>query len=89
METFYKDIIANAGVSGLFFLAFMLLLKAWTKLIEKLIDTFIEDSRKNHEAIKNITETAQCNIAILARIEQKIDYNAWCPIVKERKRNEQ
>jgi Fe2+ transport system protein B len=47
-----------------------------------LIFTKIVDNQ--YGVLKELIETNHCTISSLARIEQKIDDNAWCPFTRER-----
>jgi hypothetical protein len=57
--------------------------KSNSEVFERILrERSIRDAR-DYELMKNQIEVAQMQAAILARLEQKIDTNQFCPMVKE------
>ncbi len=80
------ELSKNVGTPILVFIIWVLYHKSSMKILERMIGNQSEESKRNYEALKEITETNQCVLVALARMEQKIDTNTFCPLVKERRR---
>lgn len=83
-NTFFINLVQIVGVSGLMFVVWYLYHKSSIKTFKDMLDTMAEQAKQNHEVLKEMIQTNLSTIAVLARIEQKIDSNIWCPYVKER-----
>jgi len=70
-----SPILENIGFPALIFLIWYVYHNSQVKAINKII-------KNNFEILKQMLETNQNNTGILSRIENKIDNNLWCPILK-------
>ncbi|MGI6394511.1 MAG: hypothetical protein ACOX2F_07270 [bacterium] len=96
MDSLFIDVMKNAGIPGLIFLIFYIYHKSQTTIYEnmaknqnKIYDDIIkqntERENRNFETLSDMIETMQLNIAMLSRIESKIENNTYCPIVRAQK----
>lgn len=85
---FFIELVKNLGFPVLIFIIWYLYHRSSMKLFEQIIAEQSEESKRNYQTLKEMVDTNQCTLAILARIEQKIDNSVWCPYVKERMRSE-
>ncbi len=70
-----SPILENIGYPALIFLVWYVYHNSQVKAINKII-------KNNFEILKQMLVTNQDNTGILSRIENKIDNNLWCPILK-------
>ncbi len=68
--------IENVGFPTLIFAIWYIYHQSQVKSFEKII-------QNNFEILKELLETNQYHAALLSRIENKIDNNLWCPILKK------
>lgn len=70
------DLTKNIGFPAVIFAIWYIYHKAQVKTFENMMDN-------NFRILKDLLETTQYNVAILSRIESKIDLNVWCPLLKK------
>lgn len=68
-------ILENTGFPVLIFLIWYVYHNSQVKAINKII-------KNNFEILKQMLEVNQKHTETLSRIENKIDNNLWCPILK-------
>lgn len=71
-----KMIIENIGFPAVIFAVWYIYHKAQVKTFEQMMNN-------NFKILKDLLETTQYNVAVLSRIESKIDLNVWCPVLKK------
>ncbi len=76
----FIELIKNIGFPAVIFAIWYIYHKSQVKTFEEII-------KSNFEVLKDLLETNQYHAALLARIENKIDSNLWCPILKKSLRN--
>ena len=69
-------VIENIGFPAIIFAVWYIYHQAQVKAFEKII-------QNNFDILKDLLETNQYHAALLSRIENKIDNNLWCPILKK------
>lgn len=91
----YFEFFKTGGISALIFIVWMVYHRAqrqadkdtYTSNME-LLKQIIEDQNKrekqNFDLLKEMIEQSNYQSAAMARIEQKMDSQNWCPIVRER-----
>ncbi len=82
----FLKLVESIGFPAVIFIIWFLYHKSQTKLYEELLKAQAKREERNFNILKEMLETNQYNAAVLSRIEQKIDANAFCPIVKEKQR---
>lgn len=96
MDSLFIDVMKNAGIPGLIFLIFYIYHKSQTKIYEdmarnqnKIYEDIIKQNTaredRNFETLGDMIETMQLNIAMLSRIESKIENNTFCPVIRAQK----
>lgn len=80
-NTLFTELAKFVGFPILLFIIWIFYHKSTMKIFEKIVD-------KQYDVLKDLIETNHCTISSLARIEQKIDTNTWCPLVKEAQKGE-
>ncbi|HOW51764.1 MAG TPA: hypothetical protein PLV42_06945 [bacterium] len=55
------------------------------KLYEKMIEQLQKQEERSYNILNGLLETTQYHAGILARVEQKIDSNEYCPLVRGKK----
>ena len=76
------DLTKSIGFPAVIFAIWYIYHKAQVKTFENMMN-------QNFSILKDLLETTQYNVALLSRIESKIDLNVWCPLLKkELKKNE-
>lgn len=70
------DLTKNIGFPAVIFAIWYIYHKAQVKTFEQMMNN-------NFKILKDLLETTQYNVAILSRIENKIDMNVWCPLLKK------
>lgn len=70
------ELIKNIGFPAVIFAIWYIYHKAQAKAFENVINN-------NFKILKDLLETTQYNVAVLSRIENKIDTNLWCPILRK------
>ena len=78
-EQFFIDLIKYVGFPGLLYLIWFFYHKSTMKIFESMI-------QNQFQTLKDLIETNQCTVAALARLEQKIDTNTFCPILRDKKK---
>lgn len=73
----FLPIIESVGFPALIFVIWYVYHKAQVKTFEALLSN-------NFTILKDLLETNQYHAALLSRIENKIDNNLWCPILRKR-----
>lgn len=71
-----SPILENMGLPALMFLVWYVYHSSQVKAINKII-------KNNFEILKQMLEVNQKHTETLSRIENKIDNNLWCPILKK------
>lgn len=79
---FYMELIENLGFPALIFIIWMVYHKAQVKSFEQLIENQSEREKRNFNLLKEMLETNQCQSAAIARLEQKIEKNRFCPFAE-------
>ena len=74
-----SPILENMGLPALMFLVWYVYHNSQVKAINKII-------KNNFEILKQMLEVNQKHTETLSRIENKIDNNLWCPILKREMR---
>lgn len=93
-STFVIEIVKNAGmpalIFGIWFIYHQSQVRIWTanqELQTKVFDRISTEQSKredqNYELLKEMLEIARYQAAILARMDNKIDTNQFCPLVKK------
>jgi hypothetical protein len=70
------ELTKNIGFPAVIFAIWYIYHKSQVKAFEQMMDN-------NFRILKDLLETTQYNVALLSRIESKIDTNLWCPILKK------
>ena len=60
-----------------------LIFAVWYIYHQSQVESFKQIIQNNFEILKDLLETNQYHVALLSRIENKIDNNLWCPILKK------
>ena len=83
-NAFLVNLVQILGVSVLMFIVWYLYHKSTVKTFKEIMDSQEKQSERNHKVLTDMIQTNMGTIAILTRIEQKIDDNIWCPLVREK-----
>lgn len=78
-NTLLTELTKFVGFPIILFIIWMYYHRATIRIFEKMLDS-------QFATLKELIETNQCTVTLLARIEQKIDNNVFCPLVRERTR---
>lgn len=70
------ELVKNIGFPAVVFAIWYIYHKSQVKTFETII-------QNNFQVLKDLLETNQYHAALLSRIENKIDTNLWCPILKK------
>lgn len=76
----FIELTKNIGFPAVIFAIWYIYHKAQVKSFEQMMNN-------NFQILKDLLETTQYNVAILSRIENKIDLNVWCPLLKKELKN--
>lgn len=76
-NTLVAELAKNVGFPILLFIIWVVYHRATMRIFEKITET-------QYNILRDLIETNNCTIGALARIEQKIDSNTWCPYARER-----
>lgn len=68
--------VESVGFPALIFAIWYIYHQSQVKAFELIV-------KDNFEILKDLLETNQYHAAILSRVENKIDNNLWCPILKK------
>lgn len=68
--------VESVGFPALIFAIWYIYHQSQVKAFELIV-------KDNFEILKELLETNQYHAAILSRVENKIDNNLWCPILKK------
>jgi Fe2+ transport system protein B len=79
-NTLIGELAKFVGFPIILFIIWMYYHRATMRIFEKMLDA-------QFSTLKELIETNQCTVTLLARIEQKIDNNIFCPLVRERTRD--
>lgn len=69
------ELVKNIGFPAVIFAIWYIYHKSQVKTFEDIVSN-------NFIVLKDLLETNQYHAALLSRIENKIDTNLWCPILK-------
>jgi hypothetical protein len=56
------------------------------QMLQQIIGQQDKMQEQNFQLLRDMVETTQCTIAVLTRLEQKIDSNNFCPMLREMKK---
>jgi hypothetical protein len=77
------ELAKNNGLGVLLFVALFFFQKYQAKAARQQLQANAEREKQNFELLKGFLDTLQCQIAQLARIENKIDSHQYCPMVRK------
>ncbi|MEQ8226019.1 MAG: hypothetical protein ABRQ37_27145 [Candidatus Eremiobacterota bacterium] len=76
-NTLVVELAKFVGFPIVLFIIWICYHRSTMRIFEKIVD-------KQYTILKDLIEVNNCTIGALARIEQKIDSNTWCPYTRER-----
>jgi hypothetical protein len=76
------DVAKANGIGVLLFVALFFMLKYQAKAAKDQRQADAEREKQNFALLNGFLETLQCQIAQLSRIENKMDSNHFCPMVR-------
>lgn len=79
---FFIDLVKYVGFPALIFIIWYLTHKSSMGIFSQILEAFKEDTERTYESLKDMLQTNQCTLTALVRIEQKIDHNTFCPLVR-------
>ena len=74
--TLIIELIKNIGFPAVVFAIWYIYHKSQVKTFENII-------QNNFQVLKDLLETNKNQANLLSRIENKIDTNLWCPLIKK------
>lgn len=86
---FYIEMAKYVGFPILLFVILIGYHKSTVKTFKELLEAQSEEAKRTHDILKDMIATNLSNIAVLARIEQKIDSNLWCPYVRRQAKGDE
>lgn len=82
------ELVKLAGFPGVIFLIWYLYHRSQAKTLTTIIDQQAEREKNNFELLREMLETNNYHAAVLTRLEQQINNNQFCPIVRKETREE-
>lgn len=82
----YLEIIKNIGFPAIIFIIWYIYHRSQVEFYKEVLKNQEEREKRNFEILQEMTEAMQRTVAILSRMEYKIDSNSYCPISKELKK---
>jgi len=76
-STLVAELAKYVGFPILLFIIWIVYHRATMRIFEKITEA-------QYKILRDLIETNNYTIGALARIEQKIDTNTWCPYVREK-----
>ncbi len=73
---FIIELVKNVGFPAVIFAIWYIYHRSQAKIFEEVL-------KNNFSVLKDLLETNQEHTALLSRIENKIDANLWCPVIKK------
>lgn len=80
---FMGEIMKNLGVAGLIFVVWYVYHQSVMRSLQSVIEEQRRKDEQNFEILKSFVDTLQYQGACLARMENKIDTNTFCPITRK------
>ncbi|MDQ7799550.1 MAG: hypothetical protein RDU76_11525 [Candidatus Edwardsbacteria bacterium] len=82
-SSFLLKLILNLGINALIFLIWFFYHRGQISLFTQMINGMQAREQETMKVLKDQTETLQYLSGILGRMEQKIDSNQYCPMIKK------
>jgi ATP/maltotriose-dependent transcriptional regulator MalT len=79
---FFIELIKYVGFPALIFIIWYLTHKSSMGIFNQILEAFKEDTKRTYESLKDMLQANQLTLSALVRIEQKIDHNTFCPLVR-------
>jgi len=80
---FLLDMVKQNGITALLFIIFFLYHRDQVASWKALREADTKREERTHELFKSQLEVQQAQLAQLARMEQKMDSNSYCPMVRK------
>jgi hypothetical protein len=80
--TLFLEMIKYIGFPSVIFAVWYLYHKSQVEFFTEILKEQSSREERNHEALKEMIESMHRTVAILSRMEYKIDSNTWCPYIK-------
>ena len=77
------ELVKSNGIGVLLFVALFFILQYQAKAAKEQRKADSEREKQTFAMLNGFLETLQCQIAQLSRLENKIDSNHWCPLVRK------
>jgi hypothetical protein len=83
---FLLELLKSVGFPAIIFIVWYIYHKAQVEFFMNILKEQAEREERNFKLLNDMVETIQYHTAILSRVEQKIDSNDFCPIIKEQRK---
>lgn len=80
---FMGEVVKSVGVAGLIFVVWYVYHQSVMRSLQSVIEEQRRKDEQHFEILKGFVDTLQYQGACLARMENKIDTNAFCPLTRK------
>jgi len=81
------DLINTAGVGILIFIIWLQTNKTTNQRFEQILHQQAEREERNYQLLSQMIEESRKHSETIARLEEKLSYNWFCPLVEEHLKN--
>jgi hypothetical protein len=78
----FLEMIKYIGFPAVIFAVWYLYHRSQVEFLKEILKEQAVREERNHETLKELIETMHRTVAVLSRMEFKIDSNTWCPYIK-------